>query len=40
MDNLKNRKSAEKMNIRVERRISEEGYGQVNRIAATSAKCK
>ena len=36
----KNRKNAEKMAIRVERSISDEGDGQENRIAASSAKCK
>ena len=36
----KNRKNAEKMAIRVERRISDEGDGQENRIAASSVKCK
>jgi len=37
----KNRKNAEKMAIRVERSISDnEGEGQKNRIAASSAKCK
>src|SRR5262249_4905350 len=37
----KNRKNAEKMAIRVERSISNnEGDGQKNRIAASSAKCK
>src|SRR5262245_18540223 len=37
----KNRKNAEKMAIRVERSISNnEGEGQKNRIAASSAKCK
>src|SRR5262249_26949173 len=36
----KNRKNAEKMAIRVERSISDEGDGQKNRIAASSAKCK
>src|SRR5262245_46424163 len=36
----KNRKYAEKMAIRVERSISDEGDGQENRIAASSAKCK
>src|SRR5262245_20648072 len=35
----KNRKNAEKMAIRVERSISDEGDGQENRIAASSAKC-
>jgi len=36
----KNRKNAEKMAIRVERRISDEGDGHENRIAATLAKRK
>src|SRR5262249_39676664 len=36
----KNRKDAEKMAIRVKRSISDEGDGQENRIAASSAKCK
>ena len=36
----KNRKNAEKMAIRVERSISDEGDGRKNRIAASSAKCK
>jgi len=36
----KNRKTAEKMAIRVKRSISDEGDGQENRIAASSAKCK
>jgi hypothetical protein len=36
----KNRKNAEKMNIRVEGSSSEEGDGRWNRIAAPSAKCK
>src|SRR5262245_15629248 len=35
-----NRKNAEKMAIRVERRISDEGDGQENRIAASSVKFK
>jgi hypothetical protein len=36
----KNRKNAEKINIRVEGSFLEEGDGRRNRIAASSAKCK
>jgi hypothetical protein len=36
----KNRKSAEKMTIRVERSSSGESDSRWNRIAASSAKCK